>query len=45
MMLTLGPITYAVSILLTFGVCLLVGWMIARRTRSIDMVESLKGVD
>jgi putative ABC transport system permease protein len=45
MKLTLGPITYAVSILLTFGVSLLVGWMIARRTRSIDMVESLKGVD
>ena len=45
MKLTLGPLTYAVSILLTFGVSLLVGWMIARRTRSIDMVEALKGVD
>ena len=45
MKLTLGPLTYAVSILLTFGVSLLVGWMIARKTRNIDMVEALKGVD
>lgn len=45
MKLTLGPLTYGISIVLTFGVSLLVGWMIARKTRSIDMVEALKGVD
>lgn len=45
MKLTLGPVTYAVSILLTFGVSLIVGWMISRKNRKIDMVEALKGVD
>ncbi len=45
MKLTLGPLTYGISIGLTFGVSLLVGWMIARKTRRIDMVEALKGVD
>ncbi len=45
MKLTLGPLTYGISIVLTFGVSLLVGWMIARKTRHIDMVEALKGVD
>ncbi len=45
MKLTLGPLTYTVSIALTFGVSLIVGWMISRRTRRIDMVEALKGVD
>lgn len=45
MKLTLGHLTYAVSIVLTFGVSLIVGWMISRKTRKIDMVEALKGVD
>lgn len=45
MKLTLGPLTYLVSISLTFGVSLLVGWMIARKNRRINMVEALKGVD
>jgi hypothetical protein len=31
MKLTLGPLTYLVSISLTFGVSLIVGWMIARK--------------
>ena len=42
MKLTLGPGTYLVSILLTFGVSLIVGLMIARKNRFIDMVAALK---
>ncbi len=45
MKLTLGPLTYVVSIALTFGVSLIVGWMISRKNRKINMVEALKGVD
>ena len=40
--LMLGPVTWLVSILLTFGVSLAVGVMIARRNRNIDMVAALK---
>ncbi|MBQ8072582.1 MAG: ABC transporter permease [Clostridia bacterium] len=40
--LVIGPVTYAVSVLLTFGVSLLVGLMIARKNRHIDMVAALK---
>jgi len=43
MKLMLGPLTYCVSILLTFGVSILVGLMVARKNRKIDMVEALKG--
>jgi putative ABC transport system permease protein len=42
MKLALGPGTYLVSILLTFGVSLAVGLMVARKNRSIDMVAALK---
>ena len=42
MKLVLGPLTYCVSIALTFGVSLLVGVMIARKNRHIDMVAALK---
>ena len=45
MKLMLGPLTYCVSILLTFGVSLLVGLMVARKNRKIDMVEALKGAE
>ncbi len=45
MKLMLGPLTYSVSILLTFGVSLLVGWMVARKNRKIDMVEALKNAE
>ena len=45
MKLMLGPLTYSVSILLTFGVSLLVGWMVARKNRKIDMVEALKDAE
>ena len=43
--LMLGPLTYSVSVLLTFGVSLLVGWMVARKNRKIDMVEALKNAE
>ncbi|MBR3290010.1 MAG: ABC transporter permease, partial [Clostridia bacterium] len=43
--LMLGPLTYLVSVLLTFGVSLLVGWMVARKNRKIDMVEALKNAE
>ena len=42
MKLTLGPATYLVSILLTLGVSLGVGVMVARKHRRIDMVAALK---
>ncbi|HCH27965.1 MAG TPA: hypothetical protein DEW35_00505 [Ruminococcaceae bacterium] len=45
MKLMLGPITYTVSILLTFGVSLLVGWMVSRKNRKINMVEALKNAE
>lgn len=45
MKLMLGPLTYTVSILLTFGVSLLVGWMVARKNRKIDMVGALKSAE
>lgn len=45
MKLMLGTLTYCVSILLTFGVSLLVGLMVARKNKKIDMVEALKGAE
>lgn len=45
MSLMLGPLTYSASILLTFGVALLVSFMVARKNKKIDMVEALKGVE
>jgi len=43
--LTLGILTYSVSVLVTFGVSLLVGLMVARKNKKIDMVEALKGAE
>ena len=40
--LVLGMPTWLVSILLTFGVSLIVGLMVARKNRHIDMVAALK---
>ena len=40
--LVLGPVTWLVSVLLTFGVSLAVGLMISRKNRTIDMVAALK---
>ncbi len=37
--------SYIVSILLTFGVSLIVGLMVARKNKNIDMVEALKGAE
>ena len=45
MKLMLGPMTYSVSILLTFGVSLFVGWMVAKKNKKIDMVEALKNAE
>ena len=42
---SVGVLTYAVSILLTFGTSLAVGWMVAKKNRKIDMVEALKGAE
>ena len=41
----LGVLTYSVSILLTFGVSLAVGLMVARKSKKIDMVEALKAAE
>ena len=43
--LLLSPLTYCVSILLTFGVSLLVGLMASKKNRKIDMAEALKGAE
>lgn len=43
--LTLGALTYVVSIALTFGVSLFVGLMVSRKNKKIDMVEALKGAE
>lgn len=37
--------TYVVSLALTFGVSLLVGKLVSRKNRKIDMVEALKGAE
>lgn len=41
--LTLGWLTYLVSILLTFGVSIIVGVFVSRKNKEIDMVTALKG--
>lgn len=43
--LTLGWTTYVGSMVLTFGMSLLVGIMVSRKNRKIDMVEALKGAE
>ena len=43
--LMLGPLTYIVSVLLTFGTSLLVGLLVARKNKKIDMVEALKAAE
>ena len=42
MKLILGMLTYSVFILLTFGVSLLVGWMVAGKNKRTDITEALK---
>ena len=41
--LLVGPLTYVISMLVTFGVSLVVGFFVARKNKKIDMVEALKG--
>lgn len=43
--MAIGALTYSVSILLTFGVSMIVGLMVARKNRKINMVEALKGAE
>lgn len=43
--LSLGILTYSVSILLTFGVSFVVGLFVAGKNKKIDMVEALKGAE
>ena len=45
MRVSLGPLTFIVSILVTAGTSLLVSLLVARRNRKIDMVEALKGAE
>ena len=45
MRMSIGPVTYIVSIALTFGVSLIVSLMVARKNKKIDMVEALKGAE
>ena len=42
MKLVLGPVTYLVSILLTLGVSLFVGMLVAAKNKKIDMVAAMK---
>lgn len=42
---SLGPLTFIVSILVTAGTSLLVSLRVARKNRKIDMVEALKGAE
>lgn len=43
--LVIGGLTYSVSIIMTFGVSLVVGWAVAAKNKKIDMVEALKGAE
>lgn len=43
--ITIGWMTYIISTALTFGVSLLVGLMVSRKNKKIDMVEALKGAE
>lgn len=37
--------SYLISIALTFGVSLLVGLIVSKKNKKIDMVETLKGAE
>lgn len=45
MKMVVGPMTYCISIVLTFGVSLVVSLMVARKSKKVDMVEALKGAE
>jgi putative ABC transport system permease protein len=43
--LVIGAVSYLVSVLLTFGVSVLVSLLVSRKNKKIDMVEALKGAE
>lgn len=43
--LTISPLSYIVTVLITLGMSLLVGLLISRKNKKIDMVEALKAAD
>ena len=45
MKLTIGPLTYIIGVLLTFGVSLIVSIAVAGKNKKIDMVEALKSAE
>ena len=45
MNMAIYPASYLISIVLTFGVSLLVSIMVSRKNKKIDMVEALKGTE
>ena len=45
MNMAIYPASYLISIVLTFGVSLLVSLMVSRKNKKIDMVEALKGTE
>lgn len=45
MSVTIAGTTYLIATILTFGVSLLVGVMVSRKNKKIDMVEALKGAE
>lgn len=45
MKVVIGVLTFAVSIILTFGVSLLVGLIVSKKNKKIKMAESLKGTE
>lgn len=45
MSITIAGTTYLIATILTFGVSLLVGLMVSKKNKKIDMVEALKGAE
>ncbi len=45
MSITVEPVTYMISVLLTFGVSLIVGFMLSAKNHKINMAEALKGTE
>jgi putative ABC transport system permease protein len=40
-----GPVSILAATALNLGVAMIVGWMISRKNRKINMVEALKGTE
>ena len=40
-----GPVSILLATALNLGVAVIVGWMISRKNRKINMVEALKGAE